>query len=103
MCLLIRVAEPEPEAEPPEPDNFAGAGAAGTILPEPEPEPPGQFFQIRSRSRSRRNFYNMDPAPVAKPTQIMGKSNLFLQKYIEFINIQTKPNLSKHMCEVRRI
>ena len=61
----------------------AGAGAAGTILPEPEP--PGQFCQIRSRSRSRsrsrRNFYNMDPAPVAKPTQIMGKSNFFLQKY----------------------
>ena len=48
-----------------------GSGSAGSV----------QFFWIRSRIRIRRNFYNMDPAPIAKPTQIIGKSNFFLQKY----------------------
>ena len=33
------------------------------------------------RIRIRRNYYNMDPAPVAKATHIMGKSNFCLQKY----------------------
>ena len=34
---------------------------------------------------------DMDPDPVAKPTQIMGKYFFFYQKY--FISIQTKTNL----------
>ena len=65
---------------------------------DPDPPGSGQFGRIRIR----RNYFNMDPAPVAKATQIMRKSNFF-SKNIAFINLQTKPNLSKHVYEAKRI